>query len=244
MAGAGYRTWTAGEVVTANNVQTYLQDQTVGVYAGTAARSSAILSPSEGQVSYRTDDDIVEVYDGTNWVPVSAPDTSGLIHINETTIGTTVSSVAVDNVFSSTFNNYKIIFTGRNMTASTNLNLLLRWRVGGSSNSSSNSYSRLGYISTGTSLSNFFLQATSLFVTSVGSGSPQISNFSMDIYSPFLSKRTISTYQVSSLGSTGALEGYGLTGQHNQDVSYDGFEILTSTGTISGGTIQVFGYKD
>jgi hypothetical protein len=106
MAGAGYRTWTAGEVVTANNVQTYLQDQTVGVYAGTAARSSAILSPSEGQVSYRTDDDIVEVYDGTNWVPVSAPDTSGLVHI-ETVAFTSSSAESLNDVFSATYDFYE-----------------------------------------------------------------------------------------------------------------------------------------
>jgi hypothetical protein len=93
MAGAGYRTWTAGEVVTASNVQSYLQDQTVGVYAGTAARSSAILSPSEGQVSYRTDDDIVEVYNGTAWTPIAPADTAGLVHIKHRQLVRLVESV-------------------------------------------------------------------------------------------------------------------------------------------------------
>ena len=42
MAGAGYRTFASGEVLTSTNVQTYLMDQAVQVYAGTAARASAI----------------------------------------------------------------------------------------------------------------------------------------------------------------------------------------------------------
>jgi hypothetical protein len=40
-------------------------DQSVMVFAGTAARGSAIPSPSEGMVTYRSDDDVVEVYDGS-----------------------------------------------------------------------------------------------------------------------------------------------------------------------------------
>jgi hypothetical protein len=45
-------------------------DQSVMVFAGTAARGSAIPSPSEGMVTYREDDDVVEVYNGSSFVPV------------------------------------------------------------------------------------------------------------------------------------------------------------------------------
>jgi hypothetical protein len=72
MAGLGRKTWTAGEVVTAANVQSYLQDQVVQVYAGTAARSSALgTAVSEGMISYLTDTNALEFYNGSAWAGVS-----------------------------------------------------------------------------------------------------------------------------------------------------------------------------
>ncbi|MFZ9891911.1 MAG: hypothetical protein ACO3FL_08695 [Ilumatobacteraceae bacterium] len=69
MAGAGYRTFQSGEVLTANNVQTYLMDQAVQVYAGTAARASAVPSPSAGMVAYSTATGL-QVFDGSAWTDV------------------------------------------------------------------------------------------------------------------------------------------------------------------------------
>lgn len=63
MAGAGRRVFQPGEVLTASNVMNYLQDQAVQVYAGTAARGSAIgTAISEGMVSYLKDTDDLQVY--------------------------------------------------------------------------------------------------------------------------------------------------------------------------------------
>ena len=73
MAGGGYKTFTAGEVLTAANVQAYLQDQTVMVFGGTAARGSAVgTAVAEGMFSYLSDTDSLEFYDGSQWVPFSA----------------------------------------------------------------------------------------------------------------------------------------------------------------------------
>lgn len=69
MAGAGYRTFASGEVLTSTNVQTYLMDQMVQVYAGTAARASAIPSPSTGMVAYATATGL-QVFNGSAWVNV------------------------------------------------------------------------------------------------------------------------------------------------------------------------------
>jgi hypothetical protein len=67
MAGQGRKVFTAGDVLTASQVQDYLQDQTVMVFAGTAARSSAIASPSEGMFAVLTDIDQLTYYDGSTW---------------------------------------------------------------------------------------------------------------------------------------------------------------------------------
>jgi hypothetical protein len=52
MSGLGYRTFTAGAVLTAAQVQGYLQDQAVMVFATSAARTSALASPTQGMISY------------------------------------------------------------------------------------------------------------------------------------------------------------------------------------------------
>lgn len=69
MAGLGRKTFTAGEVLTAANVQGYLQDQTVMVFSGTAARGSALGTAvlSEGMVTYLSDSNSVELWDGSTW---------------------------------------------------------------------------------------------------------------------------------------------------------------------------------
>lgn len=69
MAGEGYRTWVPGEVITADNIQGYLQDQTVQVYPSSAVRGSALTGYiAEGMVSYLEDTNAVEVYNGSTWV--------------------------------------------------------------------------------------------------------------------------------------------------------------------------------
>lgn len=73
MAGAGWKVFSAGAVLTAAEVNTYLMDQSVQVYAGTAARGSALgTAVAEGMTTYRTDANVVEVYDGSNWVDANA----------------------------------------------------------------------------------------------------------------------------------------------------------------------------
>ena len=79
MAGLGRKVFTAGEVLTAANVQDYLQDQVVQVYAGTAARGSAIgTATTEGMVTYLADTNEIQVAtDSSTWAtvfPVSAGD--------------------------------------------------------------------------------------------------------------------------------------------------------------------------
>lgn len=80
MAGAGYKLFQTGDVLTAAQVNTYLNEQTVMVFASSAARTSALSSVlAEGMVSYLQDTNAVEVYDGSNWVSIgSSGDITGI----------------------------------------------------------------------------------------------------------------------------------------------------------------------
>jgi hypothetical protein len=68
---AGKKTFVAGEVLTAQDVNDYLMDQSVMTFASDAARSSAIPTPTEGMFAVTTDDDELDYYNGSAWVPAS-----------------------------------------------------------------------------------------------------------------------------------------------------------------------------
>lgn len=81
---SGWKQWADSEVVEATDFQNYLQDQVVQVYAGTAARATALgTAVSEGMVSYLSDTNTLQYYSGTAWVDVSSPG-----DITEVTAGT------------------------------------------------------------------------------------------------------------------------------------------------------------
>lgn len=74
MAGLGYKLFTAGEVLTAANVNGYLM-QGVMVFDDSTARSSALgTAVAEGMVSYLKDTDSTEVYDGSSWAGIATGD--------------------------------------------------------------------------------------------------------------------------------------------------------------------------
>jgi hypothetical protein len=51
----------------ASDVNTFLMDQSVMSFAGTAARGSAIPTPVEGMVAYLEDSNSLQLYDGSGW---------------------------------------------------------------------------------------------------------------------------------------------------------------------------------
>mgnify|MGYP003630805974 FL=1 len=66
MAGLGFKTFANGDVLLASEVQGYIQDQMIMVFANAAARDAAITSPSEGMFAFLKDTDKLTVYI-TSW---------------------------------------------------------------------------------------------------------------------------------------------------------------------------------
>ena len=67
MAGAGFKLFQNGQVLLASEVQNFMMDQQIMVFAGTAARGSAIASPTEGMFAFLKDTDTLTYYDGSDW---------------------------------------------------------------------------------------------------------------------------------------------------------------------------------
>ena len=81
MAGAGFKTFATGDVLTASDVNTYLMLQTIMVFDTATARDAAIRSPSEGMFAYTitTPAETLSYYDSSSWVAVDlAGDITGI----------------------------------------------------------------------------------------------------------------------------------------------------------------------
>ena len=79
MAGAGAKLFTSGAVLTAAQVNTYLMDQTVMVFANTAARDAAFGGAgeptlAEGMLCYLSDSNSLLYYTGTEWSALGEDD--------------------------------------------------------------------------------------------------------------------------------------------------------------------------
>lgn len=73
MPGLGRKVFAAGEVLTAANVQGYLQDQAVMVFDDATDRATVLgTAVAEGMTTYLRDVNTVQVYDGTSWKVVTS----------------------------------------------------------------------------------------------------------------------------------------------------------------------------
>ena len=72
MAGLGFKQWVTDDVLSATDLNGYLADQAVMVFASAAARTAGITVPSEGMVSYLIDANSLSFYNGSSWVAFTA----------------------------------------------------------------------------------------------------------------------------------------------------------------------------
>jgi hypothetical protein len=164
----------------------------------------------------------------------------GMTLINTTSF-TTVSSQPLNNIFSATYRNYRIVVNFSAASASNDI--LLRYRVGGVSNSTAGSYGSQGALSRSGTLLNSTAASTSHLINQVRSSAPQFSSTVMDILNPFNAVTTTFHALIMAVSSPGDSNGYYLNGYHTQTVSYDGIELLTSTGDVTG-VVSVYGYNN
>jgi hypothetical protein len=66
-----YKVFTNGSPLPASDLNTYLMNQSVMVFANSTARSAALTAPTEGMVTYLEDTGLVYVYNGSSWVDIN-----------------------------------------------------------------------------------------------------------------------------------------------------------------------------
>jgi len=159
---------------------------------------------------------------------------AGLTLISTTTVGTAVSSVTVSGAFSATYDNYKIILDSMD-AASTEVAAYMKL-----DNSAGSTYSW------GVVLVSYsgIVAGTALNAGTLGLYAGTISTLDnsanvFDVISPYKATYT------SNMGHAATLV-YGTfyAGTDKNAVSHTGFTIAPSTGTMTGGTIRVYGYQN
>jgi hypothetical protein len=155
----------------------------------------------------------------------------GLRLVKKQTIGTGVATVTVTNAFSSTYENYKIIVSG-GVQSDDNANGL---RLGAST--TGYNYS-LVYTTYGSASVLGAVGANAGAFLFVGGGDSNASFMNVELSQPFLAKYT--RMAANSYGTSNATGSN--TGIHKVATSYTDFTILAGSGTLTGGTIYVYGY--
>jgi len=228
-------TFTTGQVLTATQMNDSARTG-VPVFATTVERDAAFggsgeKTLAEGQLCYLESTNVVQYYDGAAWATVG-PSTSGVTLISTTTIGSGVSSHAVTSCFSSTYDNYRITVNG-GVGSSSNTHILFQ----------------LGATTTGYYWASI---AASSGGTSGDSGSNAASwqagdvntdylNLSMNIFSPNLAKYTVFDSGGFNLanGNVRFRSGY-----QASTTQFTGFTLIPATGTLTGGTVRVYGLQN
>ena len=157
---------------------------------------------------------------------------SGLVYIKEQTIGTSVSTVTVTGAFSATYDNYRVIIS--NVTCSAN-QPGLRLQLG----STTTDYSWGGFdisYAIGTLNASASSATTYWYVGNFGNGTSMSS--AIEIQRPFATQNTNYSATAGSTNWSVVQNGY-----LNNTTSYTAFTVFPSGGTITGGTIAVYGYR-
>jgi hypothetical protein len=98
-----YKVFTNGSVLNASEINENLMRQSVATFTSAAARTAAITSPVEGQVTFLEDQNILSIYDGSVWKTSLAP-TGSVIQVltSQTFTTTTTTTTGVDTALSVT----------------------------------------------------------------------------------------------------------------------------------------------
>jgi hypothetical protein len=160
---------------------------------------------------------------------------SGLVHIKQVTIGSAVSSVAVTNVFSSTYGVYKVVMSGGAVSGSLPN---LQFQFAGITSGTYFGGWVGARFNTGAVTGLGLNAATSWTYAGQHSNGTHIMDFT--IWGANLSSRK---YCATGVTLTAAGDYGTFVGECTGSSVETGFNIIASAGTMTGGTINVYGYR-
>jgi hypothetical protein len=222
-----YKVFTNGSTLQASEVNENLMQQSVATFSNSAARTAAITSPVEGQLTYLLDVDRYEHWTGSSWVSPF-----GLTFLSSTSF-TTATVVTIDNLFTTTYDNYVLYI---DLTSSANVGINGQFRKAGVPTTTAY-YLALDGINSGGTASGNTGTNNSNFQIAVGVPSYR-STSRVEIMNPKNSVNTSSQISLTFFDGTNLVSRMGHSFQ-NSTTDFDGISFTPTSGTITG---KISGY--
>jgi hypothetical protein len=229
-----YKVFTNGSTLQASELNENLMQQATAVFSNAAARTAAITSPVEGQLTYLEDTNQYASWNGSAWV---SPFGATLVASTDFTAASTVS---VNNVFTTSYDFYQINLSFTKLVAQQRI--LFQLRNAGTDISSDYRYQVVR--ATGTSVDTFSQASSGTDRVPINDSSAIGSNgsWTWNVYNPALALNT--TFNSSAYAFDGTNSNIGLiNGEQNQALARDGFRFYTTSGTFTG-KIKVYGMRN
>ena len=201
-------------------------------------------SPSEGMIVFQKDTNELKIYDGASWVSMLDTDTPPgltLIYSNTVTVaGVGGTETFVNNVFSSAYDNYKILINID--TVSVGDQLRMRFQNSGTSSAAS-FYGSVPYIDSEGAAAwvvNNQVNEGHAIVGFPAGGSSRPDTTTIDVMSPFLARHT------KIMGSMIQDSRYmrSVLSTHRVATSYSGLAFLGLTGATMVFKVRIYGYRN
>lgn len=217
----------SGPITGLTSINTTVSDTELGYLDG-------VTSALQTQINAKANDSSQGLYLIT---PTSIANSSGSASASGGKVTfSAVSTVSLNGVFTSTYDNYRILVR---LIGSTTALPSLRLRVSGSDATGAN-YEWQYLQGSGTTVSTARTTgATSLEVSSVGSTDYGL--LTLDAASPAVADTT--QFSMVATQFTSLIINGSYSGRHTLSTAYDGFTLLANTGTVTG-VVRVYGYKN
>ncbi len=207
-----------------------------GLSSGTAVANTVLTANGSGGATFAS-----SAQGLTLLIPSSVAVGSGTGSVSAT--GTVTfsgaSSLSVNDVFSATYNNYRIVCHINNTSAADGLNW--RLRVAGADNTTANYNAARVESGSASSVNRYQAGTTSFDINSTDNGGVTV-GFVIDLQAPFASDNTVGQMivmgQDSAANYSGRFGGYAFSAT----TSFTGYSIFVGSGTMTG-TISTYAYN-
>ena len=168
---------------------------------------------------------------------------SGSVDANGAITFSGASSLSINDCFSSTYDNYRIVFEIDTTSGTGGTGVNMRLRVGGADNSSANYWNHRIFGQATTVSGSGATSADTSFLSVSEYDNVGMSTYMYELFSPFRTATTglvgIGQFRYTSFYQHSQIK----SGQTTVTTSYTGFTLLTTSGTMTG-RIRVYGYKN
>ena len=229
--------YTAGEILTAADLN--ITNSGIPVFADSTARDASFggtgeKTLAEGQYAYLESTNATQYYDGSAWQTLGATPGMTLVTAGSTSAASTLT---LDNVFTSSYRNYKLFIDG--VTSADDIDVPLKFRAGGATNSNSN-YTRQSISASASGVSRSITSNGTSFTSVVAGGTTRLV-LEAAFYAPQAAVNTGFLSSANTLSTTSYA--YVTGGTFTAATQFDGFIMTPTSGTITV-TYRLYGLAD